>query len=95
MAHPSSGLTCGSGGNATMFNVGGGAPMMGGVVLQCWRRRERVRRTPIESHNAQRTGSPRRQKIDTGSGEAVRRPEDATDRLGGELGDNGAQSGWR
>jgi hypothetical protein len=54
-----------------MSNGGGGAPVTGGVgggVLQCRRRRERVRRTPIESHDAQRTGSPRRRKIDVGGG---------------------------
>jgi hypothetical protein len=42
-----------------MSNDGGGAPVMGGVggvVLQCWRRRERVRCTPIETHDARRTG---------------------------------------
>jgi hypothetical protein len=53
-----------------MFNGGGAAPVMGGIsgaVLQCWKRRERVRRTPIVSHDARRTGSPRRRKIDAGS----------------------------
>jgi hypothetical protein len=82
-----------SGGGAVMSNIGGGALVtggIGGVVLQCRRRRERVRHMPIESHDAQRTGSPRRRKIDAGGGEAVRRPEDSADRLGGELGGSGA-----
>jgi hypothetical protein len=76
-----------------MSNIGGGALVMGGiggVVLQCRRRRERVRHTPIESHDARRTGSPRKRKIDTGGGEAVRRLEDGADRHGGELGGSGA-----
>jgi hypothetical protein len=81
-----------------MSNIGKGAPVMGGVggvVLQCQRRRESVRRTPIESHDARRTGSPRRQKIDAGGGEVVRQSEDGADMLSGELGGSGGQSGWR
>jgi hypothetical protein len=58
-----------------MSNGGGGAPMTGGIgggVLQCRRRRERVRRTPITSHDAQWTGSPRRRKIDADGGSDFR-----------------------
>jgi hypothetical protein len=45
-----------------MSHGGGGAPIMGGAggrVLQCRRGRERVRRTPLVSHDARRTGLPR------------------------------------
>jgi hypothetical protein len=45
---------------------------IGGMVLQCWGRRETVRRMPIESHDAWRTDSPRRRKIDVGGGSDVR-----------------------
>jgi hypothetical protein len=72
-AHPRNGSTCGGG--AAMSNSGGGAPVMGGIsgmVLQCWGRREMVRRMPIESHDAWRTDSPRRRKIDVGGGSDVR-----------------------
>jgi hypothetical protein len=54
-----------------MSNGGGGAPVMGGVggvVLQCQMRRERVRHTPIGSHDAWRTDSPRMLKIDARGG---------------------------
>jgi hypothetical protein len=47
----------------------GGAPITGGIsggVLQCLRRRERVRCTPLVSHDAERTGLPRRQRLDAG-----------------------------
>jgi hypothetical protein len=92
-----------SGGGATMSNSGGGAPVMGGIVgrvLQCRRRRERMRCTPIASHDAQRTDSPRRRKstpvvAQTSGGEAVRRPGDDVDRLSRELGGSGAWSRWR
>jgi hypothetical protein len=54
-----------------MSNGGGGATVMGGVsgrVLQCRRRKERVRHTPIESHDTRRAGSPGRRGCDAGSG---------------------------
>jgi hypothetical protein len=73
-----------------MSHSGGGAPVMGGTgggVLQCRRRRDRVRRTPLMSHD---TGVAR-----ASYGEAVRRPGDGVDRLSGELGGSGARSGWR
>jgi hypothetical protein len=75
-----------------MSHGGGDAPVTGGAggrVLQCQMRRERVRRTPLASHDARRTGLPRRRRLDAGmartsGGEAVRRPGDGTDRLSGE-----------
>jgi hypothetical protein len=86
-----------------LSHSGGGALIKGGTgggVLQCWRRRERVRRTPFVSHDARRTGLLRRWGLDAGvartsSGEAVRRPGDSVDRLGGELGGSDAWSRWR
>jgi hypothetical protein len=77
-----------------MSHGGGGASVMGvtgGGVLQCQRRRDRVMRTPLASHDAQRAGLPRRQRLDAGvaqtsGGEKVRRPGDGADRLSGELG---------
>jgi hypothetical protein len=54
-----------------------------------------VRRTPLASHDARRTGLPRRRRFDAGGGEAVRRLGDGANRLGGELGGSGTKSGWR
>jgi hypothetical protein len=50
-----------------MSYSGEGTPVMGGV-LQCRRGKERVRRTPLASHDARRTGLSRRQRLDTGGG---------------------------
>jgi hypothetical protein len=41
---------------------------IGGGVLHCWRGRERVRRTPLASHDARRTGLPRRRRLDARGG---------------------------
>jgi hypothetical protein len=63
------------GGGAEMSNGGGGASVtagVGGGVLQCRRRRERVRHMPIKSHDARKTGSSRRRGIDAGSGSDFR-----------------------
>jgi hypothetical protein len=52
-----------------MSHSGKGAPVTGGKVLQCRRRRERVRRTPLVSHNARRTSLPRRWRLNAGVGQ--------------------------
>jgi hypothetical protein len=54
-----------------MSHGASGASLMGGTgggVLQCQRGRERVRRTPFVSHDARRTGLPRRRRLDAGGG---------------------------
>jgi hypothetical protein len=58
-----------SGGGTAMSYGGGGTPITGGTgggILQCRRRRERVRRTPLVSHDARRIGLPRRRRLDAG-----------------------------
>jgi hypothetical protein len=72
----------------------------GGVALQYRGGRGKVRCTAIGSHDARRSGSPRRQKPTsvvawTPSDEAVRRPEDGVDRLSGEMRGGATRSGWR
>jgi hypothetical protein len=59
-----------------------------------------VKRTPLVSHDARRTGLLRRRRLDAGvtrtsGSEAMRRPGDGADRLGGELGGSGTRSRWR
>jgi hypothetical protein len=45
-----------------------------------------VRHMPLASHDARRTGLPRRRRLDAGGGEVVRRTRNGTDRLGGGAG---------
>jgi hypothetical protein len=58
-------MSHGGKGTLVMGSVGGG-------VLQCWRRKERVRCTPIESHDVRRAGSLRRRGCDADSGSDFR-----------------------
>jgi hypothetical protein len=58
-----------------MSHGGEGAPVTGGAdgrVLQCQRGKERVTLTPHLSHNTWRTGSLRRQRLDTEGGSVLR-----------------------
>jgi hypothetical protein len=72
----------------------------GGVALQYRGGRGKVRRMTIGSHDARRSGTPRRWKpklavARTPDDEAVRRPEDGADKLGGETSGGGTWSRWR
>jgi hypothetical protein len=81
-----------------MSHGASGASLMGGTggrVLQCQRGRERVRRTPLVSHDARRTGLPRRRRLDAGGGLVFRwRGGEA---IGGRHGEAwwGARRRWR
>jgi hypothetical protein len=58
-----------------MSHGGGGAPVTGGTgggILQHRKGKERVRRTPLASHDARRTGLSRRRRLDAGGGSIFR-----------------------
>jgi hypothetical protein len=85
------------------FNGGETASVTGGdgsVALLYRGGRGKVRRTAIGSHDARRSGSPRRRKptsvvARTPGDEAVGQPEDVTDMLGGEMRGDSVRSGCR